>query len=250
MLTSEATVAYPVADRPSLRIEMQTLDAIAFPAFMAASDLAPLWSRVYAEFPEYQLALHDVDSDAHLAHANAVPLVWNGSYGDLPRTAVEMVERALFHKRQGHRPNAAGALQAVVHPEFQGAGYSSSILRALAARTQTLGATHLFAPIRPSHKARYPLVRLGEYVSWQRPDGQPFDPWQRIHARLGATPVDVVDRWLTVSATPADWTRWTGQEFTMSGAYVLRGALVPVHIDLQRNVGRYVEPHLWMHYRL
>jgi hypothetical protein len=30
----------------------------------------------------------------------------------------------------------------------------------------------------------------------------------------------------------------------------LPGALVPIDVDLERNVASCVEPHLWMHYRL
>ena len=241
---------YAVAERPELRVDMQRLDALAFPAFMAQSDLSPLWSLVYAEFPEYQLALRDRLSDQHLAHANAVPLVWDGSYTGLPRTAVEMVELALHHKRRGLRPTAVGALQAVVHPEHQRSGKSTLILGALASQAAAYGSDALFAPIRPTQKARYPLARLDSYIAWVRADGQAVDPWQRVHVRLGATPAGVVDRWLTVRARPAEWEQWTGLVFPVTGSYVVPNALVPLQIDLQQNVGTYVEPHLWMHYRL
>lgn len=32
--------------------------------------------------------------------------------------------------------------------------------------------------------------------------------------------------------------------------YAVPGALVPLKIDVDRNVGEYVEPHLWMRYRI
>jgi hypothetical protein len=239
-----------VADRPELRHDFERVDASAFPSFMAHTDLARLWPVVYAEFPEFQLALRDRRSDAHLAHANGVPIVWDGSYDHLPRTAAEMVEMALRHKRRGLRFNAVGALQAVVHPQHQGSGLSAVVLQALATRTAALGLPALFAPIRPTHKPRYPWVPLARYVEWARSDGQAVDPWQRVHARLGATPAGVIDRWLTVEATPDDWATWTGLVFPVSGRYVVPGALVPIDIDLDRNLGTYFEPHLWMHYRL
>jgi hypothetical protein len=53
-----------------------------------------------------------------------------------------------------------------------------------------------------------------------------------------------------VTATPEEWSGWTGLEFPASGWYLAPGALVPIEIDLEHNVGWYVEPHLWMHYRL
>jgi hypothetical protein len=38
--------------------------------------------------------------------------------------------------------------------------------------------------------------------------------------------------------------------FPESGAYVVPHALVPVEIDREREVGRYVEPNLWMEHPL
>ena len=161
-----------------------------------------------------------------------------------------MVELALQQKRRGLRPTAFGALQAVVHPAHQKGGKSSLMLQAMASQATALGMRALFAPIRPTHKTRYPLARIESYVGWIRADGQAVDPWQRVHARLGATPAGIVARWLTVTATPSDWADWTGLVFPDTGRYVVPGALVPLDIDLERNVGTYVEPHLWMHYRL
>ena len=42
------------------------------------------------------------------------------------------------------------------------------------------------------------------------------------------------------------WADWTGGAFPASGAYVVPGALAPVHIDLERDLGRYVEPNVWV----
>jgi hypothetical protein len=249
MSLTQATV-YSVAERPDLQHEIQLLDAIAFPTFMAHSDLSPLWPLVYAEFPEYQLVLRDGASDQHLAHSNGVPLAWDGSYTGLPKSAAEMVELAVHQKRRGLRPTAVGALQAVVHPAHQMGGKSSLMLQAMATQASAVGMRALFAPIRPTHKTLYPLARIESYVGWVRRDGQAVDPWQRVHVRLGATPAGIVPRWLTVTATPSDWTTWTGLVFPDTGRYVVPGALVPLDIDLERNVGTYVEPHLWMHYRL
>jgi len=48
------------------------------------------------------------------------------------------------------------------------------------------GFSSLIAPVRPSWKERYPLVPIEEYAGWRRPDGLLFDPWMRVHERLGA----------------------------------------------------------------
>jgi hypothetical protein len=38
--------------------------------------------------------------------------------------------------------------------------------------------------------------------------------------------------------------------FPESGAYVVEGALQPVQIDRERNVGRYEDPGVWMRHRI
>jgi len=44
----------------------------------------------------------------------------------------------------------------------------------------------LVAPVRPSWKDRFPLTSIVDYTIWQRRNGIPFDPWIRVHVRLGA----------------------------------------------------------------
>jgi hypothetical protein len=108
----------------------------------------------------------------------------------------------------------------------------------------------LFAPIRPSEKARYPLIDMEAYARWQRSDGLPLDPWVRAHHVLGAKPVGVPQAWSVVTGSCAQWEDWTGMSFPQTGAYVIPGGLVPVHIDAEADYGRYEEPHVWMHYRI
>jgi hypothetical protein len=44
------------------------------------------------------------------------------------------------------------------------------------------------------------------------------------------------------------WESWTHQRFERSGSYEVRGALVPVEIDLDRQRGRYEESNVWVAY--
>jgi GNAT superfamily N-acetyltransferase len=247
---TRSEILQSTAEQPELVQLVEQVDAAAFRTFMLYSDLGPLWSAVYEVFPEYQLVLRDAATGGHVAHGNMVPFVWDGTYNGLPRSAAEMVHLALEHNRQGLRPTALGALQAVVNPACQGTGVSARMLQHMAGAATTRGYTSLFAPIRPNQKDQYPLVPLANYVGWTRADGLPRDPWQRVHVRLGATPAGVVSRWLSVTASLDEWADWTGLVFPESGAYVIPGGLVPLDVDVEDDTGRYVEPHLWMHYRL
>jgi hypothetical protein len=217
---------------------------------MRFSDLARYWRVIYPTFPEYQLILTDATTGQHLAHGNLVPFAWNGTTADLPHSAVEMVERSLADRAAGRAPTILGALQAVVDPAQQGAGLSTRMLQAMAGLAAALRIPELVAPIRPTEKTLAPLSSLGEYVARVRADGLPADPWQRVHARLGATPIGVEEAWLSVTGTLEEWQRWTGVGVPAEGPYIVPGALTPIAVDAICAVGRYVEPHLWMRYRI
>jgi hypothetical protein len=87
---------------------------------------------------------------------------------------------------------------------------------------------------------------MEQYVRWTDADGTPFDPWIRVHWRLGATPLCVAPSTLVVEATVAEWESWTEESFPRSGRYVVPGALVPIVIDRERDIGQYRDPNLWM----
>jgi hypothetical protein len=118
-------------------------------------------------------------------------------------------------------------------------------MRSLAAEH---GLDALVAPVRPTKKAAYPLTPMERYVEWRRPTGEAFDPWIRVHERLGGQIVGVASESFTVTASVAEWERWTGLAFPDSGDYVIDGALVPVVIDRGADIGRYVEPNVWIHH--
>jgi hypothetical protein len=91
---------------------------------------------------------------------------------------------------------------------------------------------------------------MERYLGWRRTDGQLFDPWLRVHERLGAEILGVCPGALIVEGTVAEWEVWTGIVFPDSGSYVVEGALVPVEIDRGEGVGRYVEPNVWMRHSI
>jgi hypothetical protein len=51
---------------------------------------------------------------------------------------------------------------------------------------------------------------------------------------------------LVVTGKVSEWEEWTGMSFPESGPYVVPGALQPVQMDLEQNVGRYEDPNVWM----
>ncbi|MCB0075363.1 MAG: hypothetical protein KDE20_28095, partial [Caldilineaceae bacterium] len=55
---------------------------------------------------------------------------------------------------------------------------------------------------------------------------------------------------MVIDGTVDEWEEWTGLRFPASGDYVVPGALVPVHMDRVANLGRYVEPNVWVRHGL
>jgi hypothetical protein len=112
------------------------------------------------------------------------------------------------------------------------------------------GYSDLLACVRPSWKERYPLAPIGEYAHWQREDGQPFDPWIRVHVRMGAELMRPEPASLRISGTVSEWEAWTELQFPVSGEYVFPQGLATVAIDRESDVGLYFEPNIWLRHRL
>src|SRR5262245_36952238 len=87
-----AFCAVTVAQRPDLEAVLVAADQDAYPSFLLHGAFADLWPRIYEEFPEYQFALLDSQSDEVLAHGNSVPFRWDGSVASLPDSGTALAE--------------------------------------------------------------------------------------------------------------------------------------------------------------
>src|SRR5262249_8203233 len=105
------------------------------------------------------------------------------------------------------------------------------------------GFTALIAPVRPSWKERYPLIPISRYAAWRRADGLLFDPWLRVHERLGAGVRRPEPKSMHITGTVAEWEHWTGLPFPESGDYVFPQGLAPLTIEREADLGAYSEPH-------
>ena len=74
----------------------------------------------------------------------------------------------------------------------------------------------------------------------------PFDPWMRVHARVGGRILRPVPESLLITGTVAEWEEWTDMAFPETGSYVFPRGLAPLDVDREADVGRYFEPNVWM----
>ena len=152
-------------------------------------------------------------------------------------------------RARGGSPSALCALAAEIRPGQQGRGLSSAALRAMARLASGAGLGHLIAPVRPNLKERYPTIPIERYTAWKREDGTPFDPWIRVHTRIGGRLGPALPRSMRITGSVADWESWTRMQFPETGDYVFPAGLAPVHIDRDQGTGRYWEPNVWLVHR-
>jgi len=197
-----------------------------------------------ALFPRYadlQAIFLDRRTDRVVARVRTIPFRWDGSLDDLPAGIDAMGRRAVDEPAA---PSALCALAAEVDAEYQGSGLSPFLLRTMAALARRAGLDFLVAPVRPSWKDRYPLLPIERYASWSRDDGLPFDPWMRVHARLGALVLRAEPRSLHIHAPTSDWESWIDMALPFDGEYVFPRGLAP--LTVAGGIGDYWEPNVWM----
>ena len=204
------------------------------------------WGYLDEELPEFQFVLYDEEHDEVVAEGHTGPWWWDGSDEALPDGIDAVIEQIFARVRAGESVNTLCALAAETPREGRARGLAVQLLKAMRMIGEGQGLTHLVAPVRPSLKERYPLAAIECYVRWRRDDGKLFDPWMRVHERLGARVATPLPRSLRITGTVDEWETWTGMAFPESGDYVFPEGLAPVHIDRSRHRGSYWEPNVWM----
>ena len=239
-----------LAEAPELEGPLGDHNVAPWPEFMQHDPVANgLWGHLAADFPADQLILLDADG-AIVAAGNSAPLAWDGTVGGLPDGWDDQFRRTVGGPQAGVAPATLGALQIVVAAGHQGAGLSRLMIDAFRSTARTRGFRAMIACVRPNQKHRYPLMPMGDYARWLRPDGLPADAWLRAHVRAGGEIVRVSPHSMTVEGTLADWREWTGLDFPVSGPYIVEGGVGSVEIDVAQDRGVYHDANVWVVHRL
>jgi hypothetical protein len=235
------------SDRPDLWADTATITREVWPEYnLHSEDPNGYWGRLLDEFSEFQFVLYNDEEQEVIAEGHTLPCDWNGSPEGLGDGIDAMLAAAFEAREAGRSPTALCALAAEIRPRFQGGGLAKRMLDVMAKLGRDASLTHLIAPVRPSFKDRYPITPIEQYLSWTRENGEPFDPWIRIHTRRGGQIVKPAPRSMRITGTVADWEEWTGMRFPGDGQYTFPAGLAPVDIDHAANRGCYWEPNVWI----
>ncbi|MBI1186119.1 MAG: transferase [Alphaproteobacteria bacterium] len=195
-------------------------------------------------FPDFQLCLIDEERGYPVAVANSVPI----KRPDVLPT--EGWDWAVHHAamRRGEGADTLCALAVSVPAINRRKGLARIMIRALGDLAASKGLAGPVAPVRPSAKKGHPFVAFDDYLAWTDDNGRAYDPWIRSHLACGGKIERACTRSMVVEEPLAFWETWSNREFRESGGYAIEGGLAPVQIDVERGVGRYEEPNVWISY--
>ena len=238
--TSELQV-FTAEDRPDLWARAKALSEV-WPEYNNhGNHTGTYFGSLISNFAYLQVVIYEPRFDQVVGRGRSIPFRWGGTLADLPGGIDAAGLRALEDEAT---PNTLSALSAEVAASIRGRGVSHLVIEALASVARRNGLGSLVAPVRPSWKDRYPLIPIDQYANWEREDGLPFDPWMRVHARLGATILRPEPKSLMIEAPVSDWETWTGMTFPENGDYTFPFGLAPLQI--RDGTGLYWEPNVWM----
>jgi GNAT superfamily N-acetyltransferase len=234
--------------RPRPSEQVQALFADGWPAFIGADPVAARYdARAREFFADLELAV--LDDGLLVAAGWAVALSWSGAAADLPAGYSDALARAVEGRLGGVPPDTLMICGAQVLAGRRGRGLAGVLMAALRDSAGPAGLARVIAPVRPTSKARYPLIPIERFAEWTRGDGAPFDPWVRTHARMGATIIGTAPRSQVMTGTVAQWEGWTGLPLPGNGRYVIPEGLSPLIVDRDRDIGEYAEPNIWIRHR-
>jgi GNAT superfamily N-acetyltransferase len=240
-------VAVRFQESPGLWDAIPDISAEVWPEYNTHGDvLNRYWPRLMEEFGAFQFALYDEEADEVLAEGHSAPCSWDRTEEGLGEGIDEMIAAAFESRERGEGPTALCALAAEVRPRFQGQGLAARMLLEMAAIARAHGLADLIAPVRPSLKERYPLAPIERYMTWRTPNGEPFDPWLRVHERIGGGIVRAAPHSMRITGTIAEWEEWTAMRFPDDGQYTFPRGLAPVSINRRTDSGAYWEPNIWV----
>ncbi|GAB3907041.1 hypothetical protein GCM10029964_104610 [Kibdelosporangium lantanae] len=176
-----------LADRPDLLDPALALGGVGA-EFLRHDPVATLTRarRLAVRWPEYFLVV--LDDGVPVARAVSVPLVFpDADRTELPDHGWDgIIVWAVEDALDGRPPTCVAALDVQVADDRRGEGIAGRTLEFLRESVRERGLDRLVVPVRPTTKARFPLLPIERFLANRRPDGLSADPWLRAHERVGA----------------------------------------------------------------
>jgi hypothetical protein len=237
---------YSLREKHELIHEINEINRKSWTEFLLHWDCIA-WSHLFSTFAEYQLLLLD-DDNKLMAYGHTIPIYWDQKLIDIPDNLKTLIENGVETINNDLKPNILLALAAVVSPKYKSKGLSSKIVKAMKQLSIEKNMDSLIVPVRPTLKSKYPLIPIKSYAHWKREDGLAFDPWLRVHDRLGGEIFKTAEVSMIITGKVKEWEEWLKINIPESGKYIIDGALNPIEIDCEKDIGIYTDPCIWVKY--
>ena len=233
----------------NIQQEQEGLGKKAWPEFMQHDAIVgKYWPNLYSDFLDYQFAVKS--ENVVVGVGNTIPVYWTDKISKLPEQGLDWaMEKAVNDKKKELVPNLLIAVQILINPDLRSKGLSYELVDSMKLVARNKGISHLALPVRPTQKHIYPLISMEDYIEWTNKSGEPFDPWIRVHTKAGGKIVSICSESMKIQGKIDEWENWTGLSFQSSGLYTIGKALCPIEIDIEKNIGKYVEPNIWIIYK-
>jgi hypothetical protein len=231
-------------NRAAVAIEQSSWNALGYLNFTRAH--FQHYDELIGRYADFQLCLVDEASGYPVAIGCCVPF-FCADPAKLPAEGWDWIVESAG--RAQTTPNMLGGLGISVPQVHRSKGLARLVIAAMRDVAEHCGFEGVVIPVRPTAKANHPDVPMREYLHWTDKAGRAYDPWLRSHLASGGAIVGEASRSMVVEEPVAFWETWAGRNFEMCGHYAVPGALAPVEIDLERDLGRYEEPNVWFAYR-
>jgi len=234
-----------IGDKRISQLQMD-LGSGTWPEFMQQDKIVnKYWSSLYTKFSDFQCAI--LDNNNLLGIGNSIPINWHQPFAKLPDGGLDWaMEKANNDFLLNLTPNILIGVQILINPDYQNQGLSYKILDVMKGIAKKNGFSNIALPVRPTLKSKYPLIPMDDYIHWLNDDKLPFDPWIRVHIKAGGRIIKACHKSMEISGTLLDWEEWSNTHFQTSGDYIIDKALVPISVDIEKNIGTYIEPNLWI----
>jgi GNAT superfamily N-acetyltransferase len=233
----------PALKRAAIAVEQSSWNALGYLNF-TRSHFAH-YDELLERYADHQLCLVDPETGYPVAVGVSVPFYCE-SLDALPAEGWDWVVESA--SRTDTKPNMLGGLGISVPEAHRSKGLARRVIQAMRNLAVERGYQGVVIPVRPTAKARHPAIAIEDYIDWRDERGRAYDPWLRSHLASGGKVLGACKRSMVVEEPLGFWETWTKQRFTKTGDYVIEGGLVPVHIDVERQIGRYEEPNIWISY--
>ncbi|NLI09792.1 MAG: hypothetical protein GX447_03425 [Elusimicrobia bacterium] len=238
---------FDLMSKPEYERKARDLNKKGWPKYLLNWE-CPGWDEIFIYFKKYQVIISE---KGELSAAGfTVPLFYQGDLNKIEDDISVLILTALAQNREKVKPNILLAISAVVDEKNKGKGLSSILLKEMKNKAVSEKIKSVILPTRPILKHKYPLIPIEEYCLWKNEKGEAFDPWTRLHFKMGGKIIKTSQSCISIKGSSAQWKEWTELEIPYSGSYIIPGGLSPMRYEKSSDIGIYNMPCVWMEYPL